>query len=159
MIYIIDIITCVTKLYLLLILFYRGKQIPFRVFGILADAPARASGLKIASHTGKHGCHKCQVVGIQVRKEGERRGRTTFPNVNAPERTDLQYRNQSHAEHHHLGPVSVLTNLGLDMVKSIPVEPMHLFDIGFQKKQLLWFTTGKRTNARLKKPQVRDINF
>jgi len=45
------------------------------------------------------------------------------------------------------------------MVKSIPVEPMHLFDIGFQKKQLLWFTTGKRTNARLKKPQVRDLNF
>lgn len=125
------------------------------MFGILADAPARAAGLKIASHNGTHGCHKCKAVGKQVTMEGERRGRTTFPDVYAPERTNQDFRSRKHPEHHHLGQLSIITNLSsFDMVKGVPSEPMHLLDIGFQKKQLLWFTAGRSTNARLKKPQV-----
>lgn len=152
-----------------------GKVVFVRVIGLLADAPARAECAYTVPHNAKNGCAKCMVKGVNVVASNERRGRTTFPDVNATRRTDTSFRNRTQAAHHKMER-SILEKLpGFDMVKSIPTEPMHLFgnyfffsnlledklvltlllDIGGMKKALLWMTSV--SNSKAKQPRAKVI--
>ena len=69
-------------------------KVCIKVRAFVADSPARSFHLFIiflgvVSHTRKHGCLKCTVVGYH-----HPRSRTTcFPGTNAPLRTDKDFRN------------------------------------------------------------------
>ena len=127
---------------------------PFRVFGLLADAPARASAARIVSHNATYGCGRCTTTGKMVKMPGENRGRTTFPDLVAPLRTNESFRSRQQPAHHHIGRSFLEKLAGFDMVCGIAREPMHLLDIGAIKKMLLWMKAGKNSPARLKKSQV-----
>lgn len=69
-----------------------------------------------------------------VTMQGENRGRTTFPDLDAPLRTHQSFLSRQKETHHHIGR-SVLGKLA-NMVSEIAREPMHLLDIGAIKMLL-----------------------
>jgi len=95
-----------------------GKVVFVRVIGLLADAAAHAECAYTVPHNAKNGCTKCMVKGVNVVASNERRGRTTFPDINVTRRTDASFRNRTQAAHRNMGR-SVIENLpGFYMVKS-----------------------------------------
>ncbi len=70
-----------------------------------------------------------------VTMQGENRGRTTFPDLDAPLSTHQSFLSRKKETHHHIGR-SVLEKLA-QMVSGIAREPMHLLDIAAIKKMLL----------------------
>lgn len=133
------------------------------MFGLLADAPARAQSAGVLGHTATYGCAKCTTEGRLVATEGEVRGRMTYPDINRPLRTDASFRARSQRRHHRDEGAyrSVMEDLpNFDMVRGIANDPMHLFDIGLMKKILVWMKVGKETDARLSRDQVSvTINY
>lgn len=113
----------------------RGKQFFLQVGCIICDAPARAFIKAVKTHTGYSSCGKCTQTGIYLRN------RMTFPECNAPPRTDLSFR-QMQDEDHHTGKTP-LTGISFDMVKDFPHDYMHLICLGITRKLLdLWFSSG-----------------
>ncbi|CAN7974710.1 unnamed protein product [Ixodes persulcatus] len=102
-----------------------GKTISVTVKGIICDAPARAFIFKTKGHTGYSGCPKCTV-------EGSFGAKMHFPTTVATPRTDHSFRSQVDSDH-HLG-TSVLTNLPIDCIKCVPLDPMHLVYLGVTRK-------------------------
>jgi len=124
----------------------------------LGDAVARAQAANIVSHNATFGCSKCVAEGVYVRMQNERGGRTTFPNVNAEKRTNMSFRGidqNRQAAHHHPGRSILEELVNFDMVRGIPDDPMHMFDIGVMKKSLIWIRMGRNTTARQTREKVR----
>ena len=70
---------------------------------------------------------------------------------NAPAQTDQSFR-ECQFEDHHTG-VSILERLDVDMVKDIPLDPMHLVKLGVSRKLLLTYVRGP-LDRRLPKSHV-----
>ena len=79
---------------------------------------------------------------------GEKKGRVTFPDTNADPRTDKDYREHFHPEHH--GEKNFIEDLSGDIVRKVPPEGLHLLDLGATKRFLLYLLKFKG-NARMKK--------
>jgi hypothetical protein len=117
-----------------------GNKVPFRVRAFCCDAPARAFLAGVKYHTAFHGCSKCTQVGRRV---GGKRGSTVYSNVAGTSRTDEDFSNRACPQHHNDSFVktpSSLETLGIGMVSQIPIEPMHLLDLGVMKKLLIFYT-------------------
>ena len=53
----------------------------------------------------------------------------SFPNINAPRRTDKSFRSQADEEHHK--ELSPLTKLPIDLIEDIIIaDSLHIFDLG-----------------------------
>ena len=116
-------------------LFVTGITVPNTEFRFLieiscvvCDAPARAFVKQIKGHSGYYGCDKCSQKGHWVRK-------MTFPEINAPLRTDSQFSEMTNEEHH--SGISPFSDLPLGMVTQFPIDYMHLVCLGVVKR-LLW---------------------
>lgn len=118
---------------------YRGIFIKKVIYPL--DAPALAFIKKVQGHTGKSACNKCTIVGKY------KSGRVCFPSISNPKRHDTIFRERSAYEHHHKsdepGPLED-RNLGTDMVRDFPIEPLHARDLGVMKKLMLCWTGHKR---------------
>ena len=79
---------------------------------------------------------------------GEKKGRVTFPDTNADPRTDKDYREHLHPEHH--GEKTFIEDLSGDIVRKVPPEGLHSLDLGATKRFLL-FVLKFKGNARMKK--------
>lgn len=133
---------------------YEGRDIDICICGLLADAPARANASCTVPHNSYYGCSKCTTKGTYVRAPNALGGRITFPELDASKRTDESFRLRSQPQHHQQKR-SILESIpNFDMVKGIPVEGMHLLDIGVMKKILLWMMSGKTTPARQPRREV-----
>jgi len=108
---------------------YRARLIKVKIVGLLADAPARALCTFTTQHNGHFGCSKCTSKGKTVKAPGETRGRTTFPDIDAPMRSDYSFRSRFQPGHHKEQRSILETLHGFDMVKGIPIDPMHLLGI------------------------------
>lgn len=122
---------------------FKGKYLNFRILGFICDTPARTYILCVKGHSGYFGCGNC----IQ---QGEYEGRVVFLETDSELRTDQSFRDRIH-EDHHVGD-SNLEELNIDMVVQFPDDPMHLKDLGINRKLLLTWIRGplERRLPRLK---------
>lgn len=81
------------------------------------------------SYNHKNGCQKCEVTGEYDTVYHH----MSFPNINAPLRTDETFRQRHQQPHHKLA--SPLEDLSINMIKSFPIcDPLHLLHQGVMKK-------------------------
>lgn len=83
----------------------------------------------------RNGCQKCEVDGEYSRAHH----RMSFPNIDAPRRTNETFRRKTQPSHHK--DTSVLEDLDIDMIKSFPIaDPLHLLHQGVTKQCLMRWT-------------------
>ena len=99
----------------------------------ICDAPARAFVKQTKGHSGYFGCDKCSQRGRWVNK-------MTFPEVNAPLRTDVQF-DTFQNEEHHTG-YSPFSGLPIGMVSQFPIDYMHLVCLGVTRRLLMLWIKG-----------------
>ncbi|KAF0746022.1 Integrase catalytic domain-containing protein, partial [Aphis craccivora] len=124
------------------------------IHAICADAPAKSFILKIKGHTGYFSCTRCLA-------EGEHVGSTCFPfkDSNSRERTHEDYINRRQEEHHVGDSLSDLIRIpGFDVVKSFPLDYMHLVALGVMRKLIhFWLHKGPLT-VRLPSWKIKKIS-
>lgn len=110
--------------------------------------------MKIKGHTGYYSCTRCLA-------EGEHAGSTYFPFKDScsRERTHDGYINKIQEEHHVGDLLSNLIRIPhFDMVKSFPLDYMHLVALGAMRKLIhLWLHKGPLT-VRLPSWKVKKIS-
>jgi hypothetical protein len=110
-----------------------GVNFGIRIHGFVCDAPARAFVKGTKSHSGYSACERCTTHGVWLNK-------VTFPELNAPLRTDETFQAMTD-EDHHVGP-SPLTDLTLGMVTQFPLDYMHLVCLGVMRRLILLWKKG-----------------
>ena len=103
------------------------------IAGFICDTPARAFIKCVKGHAGHGGCDKCTQYGLHD-------GRMTFPQTNAPLRTDVAFDEMIDDEHHHQR--SPLADLGIGMVSCFPLDYMHLVCLGVVRKLINYWLKG-----------------
>lgn len=126
-----------------------GKCVRIQISKFVCDASARAFVKNIKGHNAYHGCEKCTQEGTWAEN------RMTFPEVDAPLRTDTAFNHQED-ECHHKGP-SILTGVGIGMVTQFPLDFMHLVCLGVVRKLMLFWMRGPLL-TRLGTQQIRLIS-
>ena len=125
---------------------YNGQIFNISISNFVCDAPARAYIKSVKSHSGYSGCDKCTQA-------GEYRGKMTFPETDAPLRTDIAF-DEMVDEEHHVQPCALRRlSPSLGLVSQFTLDYMHLVCLGVVKRLLLLWMKG-----RLKK-MVRKPNF
>lgn len=117
---------------------FNRKTYPFQLLGLICDAPAKSFVCYIKGHTGYHSCTKCYVEGNFVDN------RVCFSQIdNLRFRNDQDFREKVD-EDHHCGVSFIESIPNFDMVKNIPLDPMHLIYLGVMRKLLLiWVEAPK----------------
>ncbi|XP_077551247.1 uncharacterized protein LOC144164879 [Haemaphysalis longicornis] len=116
-----------------------GKRCQVIIRAVMCDYPARVFVQCAKGHTSYYGCDKCTQTGKWL-------GRMTFPDSNAPLRTDASF-NAQLQEEHHIG-VSPMQQLGLKMVTQFPIDYMHLVLLGVVRKFVKYWAEGPYTVRR-----------
>lgn len=131
-------------------LHFNDKSYKIVIKQIICDAPAKSFILNVKGHTGYSSCTKCTV-------EGEyRKNRVCFADINAPKRTDDDFR--SHIdEDYHLGSTILEEIPELKIPDNVPTDPMHLTYHGVTKKILVSLKSGE-LRVRLADAQVEMIS-
>lgn len=105
-----------------------GVNIPLNIVMIVADAPARSLAKLIKGHTGYFSCGRCKERGTWVNN------RMVFLKYeDLEERTDVEFRNRTHEEHHlpvALHGLSPFLPLPVDMVLGFAQDYMHCVCLG-----------------------------
>ena len=121
---------------------FKGKIYGVKIRSFICDAPAKAFVKGIKGHTGYYGCDKCSQVGVYVNQV------LTFPEIDAPERTNVSFRSKLNPEHHRCE--TPLLDLNIDLVKAFPHDYMHLVCLGVTRRLLSsWAGKNKYRNGRL----------
>ena len=118
-----------------------GAIYPFRIRHYILDAPARSKIKCIVGHTGTYACERCEVHGFKIDRV------TSYLDLDARQRTDESFRDQSNRLHHKRE--SPLLVLGTGMVSQFPLEGLHLLHEGVFKR---WsdYVLGSKSKKRLK---------
>jgi len=112
-------------------LVYKNKSYNIVITAVMCDTPARAFIKNIKGHSGYSGCDKCTQHGVYFDR------RMTFPEMNAPLRTDESFIAKV-GEDHHLGS-SPFCEFSIGMISNFPADYMHLICLGVVRKLLnLW---------------------
>jgi len=90
----------------------------------LGDAPARAMLKGIVGHTSKDGCVRCDQEGEYDYEAHHVIYSTKIGN----ERTDESFEMRRDPEHHKID--SPLSYVQIRFISQVPLEPMHIIDIG-----------------------------
>ncbi|CAN7990441.1 unnamed protein product [Ixodes hexagonus] len=114
---------------------FNGESIAVFWECLVADTPARAFVKCVKGHCGYYSCEKCEIRG----KYSTKLKKVTFIPVNRAKRTGASFISQSQSDHHT--GVSPLTELAIDLVKSVPLDYMHLVCLGVMKKLIVDFWT------------------
>ncbi len=76
-------------------------------------------------------------------------GRVTFPDQNAPLRTDESFRNRVQVKHHNNNGVkSIIEDILVNVIEDVVLDYMHLICIGVRKKDLNEWVFGKLDKHR-----------
>jgi hypothetical protein len=107
---------------------YNGENVRVKISALICDAPARATVTCTKGHASDlYGCSKCTGSGVNIGQL----------------RTNQSFRDKECGQHHH--EASIVENLFyFDMVNDVPLDPMHLFDIGIMRRLLSFLFGSKR---------------
>ena len=131
---------------------FDGKTFPVTICGLLCDAPALELALNCVSHNAYFACPKCTTEGEWIWNAKGTGGCVTFPEVNAPLRTDSSFRRRDQRKHHkHRKGRSIIEQLIDDLIGDGPIDYMHAACIGVMKKLLIAWTTTKHSPFKLSK--------
>lgn len=99
------------------------------------DTPANSFICQTKGHTGYKSCLKCTQKGLYLDS------RLVFPLITSADRTNESFRSRVDPEHHT--GTSILENIeNLDMVRSFPIDEMHIVHLGVMKKIIgFWLKT------------------
>jgi hypothetical protein len=113
---------------------FRNIKVTIRVTAFVCDAPARSFSTCDKGHTAYFGCYKCVTEGeyFVPNINNPKSGRVTYPQTNAPLRTSDSFRARVH-KNHHTG-YSILEQLMIYLVDGIPLDSLHLTDLGLMRK-------------------------
>jgi hypothetical protein len=105
-----------------------NKLLCVEVMGLICDAPAKSFVCNTKGHSGYNSCSKCTVEGEYLNN------RVCFPNGTiAPMRTHESFLNQDHEEY-HMGYTRLTYIPRFNLIKNVPLDPMHLICLGIMKK-------------------------
>lgn len=117
---------------------------------LICDAPARAYVKQVKSHNAYHGCERCTQRGKWISK-------VTFPETDAPARTDASFDEMRDTDH-HVG-TSPLSRLSFGMVSQFTLDPMHLVYLGVMKRLLgLWMKGPVKTACRIGHNSISQVS-
>ncbi|XP_036148989.1 uncharacterized protein LOC118647704 [Monomorium pharaonis] len=136
-------------------LIINGKRFKLKIHSFICDIPARKFLKSIVGHGGYGACERCEIYGISV--SGKKNSKKVYPRDKYCEkRTNVSFRNQCQSCH-HIGQ-SPLLNIEppIDMIKSFPLDYMHLACLGIMKKLYLDIWYFGHTDKKLK-PSYRCI--
>lgn len=86
------------------------------------------------------------------------KGRVTYPELDAPLRTDSSFRDRTNPVHYNKdGRTSIMENIIVDLVNDVHFYYMHLVCIGSYKKLLLIYFAHPFENIPLTKGQLAEI--
>ncbi len=108
------------------------------------------SGLK--GTTGYYGCPRCMTEGSR------HNNRTCFPELNAPLRTNENFRDRIQPEHHKF--ISLIeAELRINCITQVPLDSMHLLYACLVNRLLYWNVTDEvNFKFKLSSSQIDDIN-
>lgn len=121
---------------------------------ICCDSPAKAFVLRVKTHSGFHSCTRCFIDGDY------QKNRVCFPYSNRkfPLRDHNSVINMVDEDYHTSELPSVLTKLNdFDLVKSLPLDYMHLVCLGVMKKLLLLWKSGP-LKTRLPSKDIKSLS-
>ncbi len=127
-----------------------GTLFKIAVSSFICDAPARAFVKNVKSHNGYFGCDKCSQTGVWSNK-------MTYPETDAPLRTDLDYEIMKNEEHHLNNSLSPLTGL-VKMVTQFPIDYMHTCCLGVTRRLIQMWMKGKHLRTRLPSKHIQEIS-
>ena len=130
-------------------IFVNDKFFAVKLSAVICDAPARAFLKCIKGHSGYNACERCTQEGNFVNN------RMTFPEMDAPSRTDDQFASGAY-EDHQLG-LSPLIPLGIGCVTQFPIDYMHLVCLGVVRRMIFLWLQGPLKH-RLGTKVVNDIS-
>lgn len=111
----------------------------FNIKTFICDTPARAFLKCCKRHVGFFACERCKIKGKTVQ------GKRIYKGINYTERTHESFRNKRQPEHHSTKEAPPLLNIiGLDIIKSVVIDPMHHLCLGVIKYLLQEFLHGDR---------------
>lgn len=130
-------------------LYLHDKIIKIKISKIICDAPAKSFVLCIKNFNSYESCSKCYAEGLF------QKNRMTFPELNSTLRTNEEFYSQSDKDYHK--DISILCDLKLDFIKSVPLDYMHLVLLGLMKRLLAFWVKGNQ-EVRLFKEDINNIN-
>ncbi|XP_067643094.1 uncharacterized protein [Eurosta solidaginis] len=133
---------------------FNGRCIKFTIRAFVCDAPAKAFLCEILGHTGGHGCPKCTQVGHKINgvltystEAGTLVSNEDFLERKYPDKHAPAFRNN----------LSPLENIGIDMVKQVPIDVMHLIDLGVMRKFIMRIISNE-SNYKFRKEAKINIS-
>jgi hypothetical protein len=129
---------------------YGDQVFDVRLSAFVCDTPARVYIKSVKGHSGYYGCDKCTQRGVY------HEGRMTFPEINAPRRTDGDFHNIADFEHHHTGPCPLI-GVNVGMVSQFPLDYMHLVCLGVMRRLIALWRKGP-LNTRLSAREIESIS-
>ena len=127
---------------------HNDRQYSLTIKHFTCELPALSFIKQTKGHTGYSSCPKSCVVG------DFNDNRVCFLN-NAILRTEASFRAKVDNEH-HVG-VSPLLKIQMDMIKSVPIDPMHLLFLGIVKKVVNICVSGNKL-AKFSSHVTQDIS-
>ncbi|CAI6372886.1 unnamed protein product [Macrosiphum euphorbiae] len=119
---------------------------------ICYDSPAKTFVLRVKTHSGFHSCTRCFIDGDYQKH------RVCFPYRKFPLRDHNSVINRIDEDYHTSELPSVLTKLNdFDLVKSLPLDYMHLVCLGVTKKLLLLWKSGP-LKTRLPSKDIKSLS-
>nr|CAK26781.1 TPA: transposase domain-containing protein [Drosophila pseudoobscura] len=131
-----------------------NKLIKISIRAIVCDAPARAFISGTPGHTSSHGCSKCTQVARKLN------GTLTFKTDCGILITDNDFTNRIYPEQHsqkYLTKMTALESVNVKMVTQIPLDCMHLIDLGVMRKFLVRIITNKIC-VKIAKPNIMNMS-
>ncbi|XP_070161256.1 uncharacterized protein [Polyergus mexicanus] len=129
-----------------------GCNIPCRLAALICDTPAKAFVLCVNGHSGYFSCTKCRTEGEYVGN------RICFPQVNAPLRTDDDFKRKIDENYHKPDiTCSLLQIPHFKPVNDVPLDYMHLICLGIMRKLIYLWLDGE-LHYRLQSRAVQEIS-
>lgn len=133
--------------------FENNPIIPFCIRAFCLDAPAKAFLLNIKGHSGFSSCTRCDCKGTHLVN------RMSFPTKVMKKRTHEEFLNKTDPSYHLDGDITILSKLNVDLVKSIPLDYMHLVCLGVVKKLLLLLINKAPLHLRISRSKQNGVSF
>lgn len=127
-----------------------GTRFKVVVSSFICDAPARAFVKHVKSHNGYYGCDKCSQTGVWSNK-------MTYPETDAPLRTDDDFEKMKNEEHHLGNSLGPLTGV-VKMITQFPIDYMHTCCLGVTRRLIQMWMKGKQLRTRLSSQQIQKIS-